>query len=76
MNREKVDGLVIDLRNNGGGSLEEVRLMTGFFTGRGPVVQIKVAKCLREVVAQRVEAGGWPREFSTPRSKCICCRPL
>ena len=41
MNREKVDGLVIDLRNNGGGSLEEVRLMTGFFTGRGPVVQIK-----------------------------------
>ena len=41
MNKEKVDGLVIDLRNNGGGSLEEVRLMTGFFTGRGPVVQIK-----------------------------------
>lgn len=41
MNKEKVNGLIIDLRNNGGGSLEEVRLMTGFFTGKGPVVQIK-----------------------------------
>ncbi|WP_169334373.1 carboxy terminal-processing peptidase [Rubritalea marina] len=40
-NDEKVDGLVMDLRGNGGGSLEEVRRMTGFFTGRGPVVQIK-----------------------------------
>lgn len=39
MNKEKVDGLVFDLRGNGGGSLEEVRRMTGFFTGRGPVVQ-------------------------------------
>lgn len=28
---EKMDGLVFDLRNNGGGSLEEVRRMTGFF---------------------------------------------
>lgn len=41
MNKENMDGLVIDLRSNGGGSLEEVRLMTGFFTGNGPVVQIK-----------------------------------
>lgn len=38
---EKVDGLAIDLRRNGGGSLEEVRRMTGFFVGDGPVVQIK-----------------------------------
>lgn len=41
MNNESVDGLVIDLRGNGGGSLEEVRRMTGFFVGGGPVVQIK-----------------------------------
>lgn len=41
MNKEKIDGLVFDLRSNGGGSLEEVRAMTGFFTGRGPVVQEK-----------------------------------
>ena len=41
MMEEKIDGLVLDLRGNGGGSLEEVRVMTGFFTGRGPVVQEK-----------------------------------
>ena len=38
---EKIDGLVLDLRNNGGGSLEEVRRMTGFFIDSGPVVQVK-----------------------------------
>ena len=38
---EKIDGLILDLRNNGGGSLDEVRRMTGFFIDRGPVVQVK-----------------------------------
>lgn len=38
---EKMDGLIFDLRNNGGGSLEEVRRMTGFFVEPGPVVQVK-----------------------------------
>jgi carboxyl-terminal processing protease len=38
---ESIDGLILDLRNNGGGSLEEVRRMTGFFMERGPVVQVK-----------------------------------
>jgi carboxyl-terminal processing protease len=38
---EKIDGLIIDLRGNGGGSLDEVRKMTGFFIKRGPVVQVK-----------------------------------
>ncbi|MGA0844942.1 MAG: carboxy terminal-processing peptidase [Luteolibacter sp.] len=38
---EEIDGLILDLRNNGGGSLEEVRRMTGFFIERGPVVQVK-----------------------------------
>jgi len=38
---EKIDGLILDLRKNGGGSLEEVRKMTGFFIDRGPVVQVK-----------------------------------
>lgn len=41
LKEEKVDGLVMDLRGNGGGSLEEVRRITGFFVGRGPVVQVK-----------------------------------
>lgn len=37
---EKVDGVVIDLRNNGGGSLEEAAELTGLFIDQGPVVQI------------------------------------
>lgn len=41
LTEEKIDGLVLDLRNNGGGSLEEVRRMTGFFIDSGPVVQVK-----------------------------------
>jgi carboxyl-terminal processing protease len=41
LTEEKIEGLILDLRNNGGGSLEEVRRMTGFFIERGPVVQVK-----------------------------------
>ena len=41
MIQEKVEGIVLDLRFNGGGSLDEVRKMVGFFTGAGPVVQVK-----------------------------------
>lgn len=41
MNAEGVRGIVLDLRYNGGGSLDEVRKMVGFFTGAGPVVQVK-----------------------------------
>ena len=41
MMQEKVEGIVLDLRFNGGGSLDEVRKMVGFFTGAGPVVQVK-----------------------------------
>lgn len=44
MNREGVQGLVMDLRLNGGGSLEEVRKMVGFFSGAGPVVQVKTSR--------------------------------
>lgn len=36
-----IDGLVVDLRNNGGGSLEEAINMTGLFIRKGPVVQAR-----------------------------------
>ena len=39
--KEGVDGLVIDLRNNGGGALDEAVDLTGLFIDRGPVVQQK-----------------------------------
>lgn len=48
LNAQKIDGLVVDLRNNGGGSLEEVVKMLGFFIKQGPVVQIKDANGLVE----------------------------
>lgn len=38
---EDIDGLVIDLRDNGGGSLQEARTLTGLFIDRGPTVQIR-----------------------------------
>lgn len=38
---EGIDGLIIDLRNNGGGSLYEAVALTGLFIKNGPVVQIK-----------------------------------
>lgn len=38
---EKVDGVIIDLRNNGGGSLSEAIELTGLFIESGPVVQVK-----------------------------------
>ncbi len=38
---ENVDGIVIDLRNNGGGSLTEAVELTGLFIKDGPVVQVK-----------------------------------
>ncbi|MCF8044978.1 MAG: carboxy terminal-processing peptidase [Desulfarculaceae bacterium] len=38
---EEIDGLIIDLRNNGGGSLKEAQRLTGLFIKSGPVVQIK-----------------------------------
>lgn len=38
---EKIDGLVIDLRNNGGGSFAEAIDLTGLFIKNGPVVQVK-----------------------------------
>lgn len=37
---EHIDGLVIDLRGNGGGSLSEVISLTGLFIDKGPVVQV------------------------------------
>lgn len=38
---EKVDGIVLDLRDNGGGSLAEAVDLTGLFIKDGPVVQVK-----------------------------------
>ncbi|MEZ5034567.1 MAG: carboxy terminal-processing peptidase [Chitinophagaceae bacterium] len=41
LKKQNVDGIVIDLRNNGGGSLYDVVQMAGLFIKDGPVVQVK-----------------------------------
>jgi carboxyl-terminal processing protease len=41
LEREGMDGLVLDLRNNGGGSLPEAIDLTGLFIKNGPVVQVR-----------------------------------
>ena len=41
MKKENVQGLIMDLRRNGGGSLDEARSLTGLFIKSGPVVQVK-----------------------------------
>ena len=45
-----VDGVVIDLRNNGGGSLKTVVDMAGYFIDQGPVVQVKSTGGRKEVL--------------------------
>jgi carboxyl-terminal processing protease len=41
LQEEGIDGLVVDLRNNGGGSLQEANELTGLFIEYGPTVQIR-----------------------------------
>ena len=41
LKKENIDGLIIDLRDNGGGSLKEANQLTGLFIKSGPIVQIK-----------------------------------
>ena len=40
LSEDDVDGLIVDLRGNGGGSLQEARTLTELFIDKGPVVQI------------------------------------
>ena len=39
--KKGVDGIIFDLRNNGGGALEDARQMSGLFIKKGPIVQVK-----------------------------------
>ena len=41
LEQENIDGLVIDLRNNGGGSLQEANQLTGLFIPQGPTVVVR-----------------------------------
>jgi len=50
LKKQGMEGLVIDLRNNGGGSLQTVVDMTGLFIKEGPVVQVKSSGKKKDVL--------------------------
>lgn len=50
LQQQNIDGLVIDLRDNGGGSLVEANTLTGLFIPEGPTVQIRNANNNIEVM--------------------------
>jgi carboxyl-terminal processing protease len=56
LKKEKVDGVLIDLRNNGGGSLGESVELTGLFIDTGPVVQRRDAS--GEIIVETDEQSG------------------
>ncbi len=47
LKKENVDGVLIDLRSNGGGSLEDVVKIAGLFIDKGPIVQVNAGKSNR-----------------------------
>ncbi|MCX7557407.1 carboxy terminal-processing peptidase [Xanthomonadaceae bacterium JHOS43] len=59
LKQEKVDGIVIDLRNNGGGSLTEAVELTGLFIDKGPVVQVRDARGRLDVQRDTAPGTTW-----------------
>ncbi|MFK4769167.1 carboxy terminal-processing peptidase [Rhizobium sp. ZW T2_16] len=59
LKQEKVDGVLIDLRDNGGGSLTEAIDLTGLFVGKGPVVQQRDAAGRVEVESDDLSKPAW-----------------
>ena len=75
---KNVSGIVLDLRNNGGGSLKTVVDMTGFFIDEGPVVQVKSTGGRKEVLRDTDRGIVWDgplvvlvNEFSASASEII-----
>ena len=61
LKEENVEGLLIDLRNNGGGSLDTAIKIAGLFVDKGPVVQIKYrneAPVVREDINPKIQWTG------------------
>lgn len=61
LKKESVKGIILDLRNNGGGSLRDVVTMSGLFIEDGPIVQVKSRGRATEILRDndsRVQWGG------------------
>lgn len=59
LKNNKVDAVIIDLRSNGGGSLQEAVSLTGLFIKSGPVVQVRDARDNVEIEADRNNTIEW-----------------
>ena len=75
---ENVEGIILDIRGNGGGSLQTVVDMTGFFIKDGPVVQVKSTGGKKQVLKDTDPSVSWDgplvlmvNEFSASASEII-----
>jgi len=59
LKKERVDGIVVDLRDNGGGSLSEATQLAGLFIDQGPVVQVKDAQGSISIEEDRDRGVAW-----------------
>ncbi len=73
-----INGLILDLRNNGGGSLKTVVDITGFFIEKGPVVQVKSIGGRKEILRDNDPSILWDgplivlvNEFSASASEIL-----
>ena len=83
LNQQEVDGVIVDLRGNGGGSLVEATLLTGLFIDKGPVVQVRDGANRIQVNKDRdgLSYYNGPLTVMVDRYTCIgernifCCHP-
>ena len=59
LKKENIAGLIIDLRNNGGGSLKTVVDIGGLFIPKGPIVQVKSSRGSRDVLSDTDPKTQW-----------------
>lgn len=78
LKEEQVDGIILDLRFNGGGSLRDVVKMGGYFIEKGPIVQVKARRRSPEILEDkdpRVQYDGpliiMVNEFSASASEIL-----
>ena len=78
LKKRNVSGIIMDLRNNGGGSLKTVVDITGFFIDQGPVVQVKSTGGTKDILYDEDPSIVWDgslvimvNEFSASASEIL-----
>ena len=59
LKKQNIKGLIVDLRDNGGGSLQEVVIMAGLFFPKGPVVQVQGKNNMRYTMDDKIPDVAW-----------------